>query len=106
MTDEPLVDTALIRAARHYAREAIAALVLAIRTGDPRVRVAAAVELLNRGYGRPAQTKEPPPIELSLADIERMIAHAEQQLQEAGQTIEPPDAQANPREAQVAGEGV
>lgn len=90
MTDELLVETALVRAARHYAREAIAALVLAIRTGDPRVRVAAAVELLNRGYGRPAQTKEPLPIELSLADVERMIAHAEQQLQEAGQSVEPP----------------
>ena len=105
MTDEPLVDTALIRAARHYAREAIAALVLAIRTGDPRVRVAAAVELLNRGYGRPAQIKEPPPMELTLADIERMIAEAEQQLQEAGESIEPPGAQMNTRDAQVAGEG-
>ena len=39
--------------ARKFGQEAIAALVLAIRTGDARTRVAAAQELLSRGFGRP-----------------------------------------------------
>ncbi|MGC2415412.1 MAG: hypothetical protein WA459_22285 [Stellaceae bacterium] len=76
MTD----DTALARLARQYSREAIAALVFAIRNStDVRVRVTAALGLLDRGYGRPAQAKLPVP-EYSLEDVDQMIAYLEQKV--------------------------
>ena len=58
MTDE----IKLARLARQYSREAIAALVLAIRDAtDLRVKVTAALGLLDRGYDRPAQGEFPRP---------------------------------------------
>jgi hypothetical protein len=94
-------ETALARLARQYSREAIAALVFAVRNStDVRVRVTAALGLLDRGYGRPAQAKPPGvEVEISLEDIDRMIAHVERKLVDQGVSFDPAMAQTDPGEA-------
>ena len=79
MTDE----VHLARLARQHATEAIAALILAVRTADDlRIRVTAALGLLDRAYGRPAQGQLPQ-VEyyLTTEDLDRMIATAERALE-------------------------
>ncbi len=76
MTDE----VALARLARQYSREAIAALVFAVRNSeDLRIKVAAALALLDRGYGRAAQAKPPVP-DYTQDDVDRMIAYLERKV--------------------------
>jgi cytosine/adenosine deaminase-related metal-dependent hydrolase len=78
-------EVALARLARQYSREAIAALVLAIRDADDlRIKVSAALGLLDRAYGRPAPAK-PPAIEhkFTVEDLDAMIAEMERQLDAA-----------------------
>jgi hypothetical protein len=85
MTDE----AGLARLARQYSMEAIATLVFAIRNStDLKLKVTAALALLDRGFGRPAQAKLPTP-EYSLEDIDRMIAYLERQIPGLSDTIEP-----------------
>jgi hypothetical protein len=73
MTDE----TRIARLARQYSREAIAALVFAIRNSeDVRIKVTAALGLLDRAYGRPGQAK-PPSAEYTNEDIDSMIKYLE-----------------------------
>ena len=78
-------EVALARLARQYSREAIAALVLAIRDADDlRIKVSAALGLLDRAYGRPASAK-PPAIEhkFTVEDLDAMIAEMERRLDAA-----------------------
>lgn len=91
MTDE----FELARLARRYSKEAIAALVLAIRgASDLRVKVTAALGLLDRGYGRPAQGRLPATeYTLSLEELDRMIADMERQLGAQSASQEPETAQ-------------
>jgi hypothetical protein len=86
MTDE----TRLARLARQYSHEAIAALVFAIRNSDDaRIKVTAALGLLDRAYGRPGQAKPPSP-EYTNEDIDAMIQYLEakyaDELAAAGET--------------------
>jgi hypothetical protein len=81
MSDE-LDEVHLARLARQHARESIAALVLAIRTADDlRITVTAALGLLDRAYGRPAQGQLPQ-VEyyMNTQDLDRMIARLEREL--------------------------
>ena len=72
----------LARLARRYSKEAIAALVLAIRDAtDLRVKVTAALGLLDRGYGRPAQGRLlATEHTLSIDELDAMITDMEHQL--------------------------
>jgi hypothetical protein len=85
MTDE----AALARLARQYSKEAIATLVFAIRNStDLRLKVSAALALLDRGFGRPAQAKLPTP-EYSLEDVDRMIRYLERHIAAEFDTTDP-----------------
>ena len=54
----PKDEHGIAKLARSYAPEAIEALVDLVRNGEPAVRVRAAQALLDRGFGRPAQSLE------------------------------------------------
>ena len=54
----PKDEHGIAKLARSFAPEAIQALVDLVRDGDPAVRVRAAQALLDRGFGRPAQSLE------------------------------------------------
>ena len=81
MSDE-LDDVHLARLARQHARESIAALVLAIRTADDlRIKVTAALGLLDRAYGRAAPGRLPEvEYHVTTEDLERVIARMEREL--------------------------
>ena len=75
-------EVTLARLARRYSKEAIAALVLAMRDADDlRIKVTAALGLLDRAYGRPAQGNRPAAeYTLTQEDIAVMIADMEREL--------------------------
>ena len=67
----PKVDFEIREAARLYGTEAIEKLVQHMRGDDPRVSQAAARDILDRGYGKPAQA-----LELSGKDGGAIVIHA------------------------------
>ena len=96
MTDE----VELARLARRYSKEAIAALVFAIRNAtDLRVKVTAALGLLDRGFGRAAQGKLPAvEYDLPLERLDEMIAGMERELGMDPGGSAPEGARTSPRE--------
>jgi hypothetical protein len=74
-------DIAMARCARRFAKESLAALVLAVRAPEAlppdvlRIQVQAATEILSRGYGRPGMANTIPTV-IEPEDLERLIRDA------------------------------